>query len=127
MASVSKREWTHNGIKKSAWVVRYTDLGGVRREPVDEALLLGEHRLLARVRRFPVGFADGTLALVEVVVAGVDGDFAGVDLRDFRHRAVQELAVVRRHEERARQRLQKPFEPSALLDIVRHVVEAKSK
>lgn len=33
MASVRKREWTHNGVKKSAWVVEYTDpdTGGRRR------------------------------------------------------------------------------------------------
>ena len=30
----------------------------VRREPLDEALLLGEHRLLPRVRRFAVRLAD---------------------------------------------------------------------
>ena len=32
MASVSKRQWTHNGVTNFAWVVRYTDLGGRRRE-----------------------------------------------------------------------------------------------
>ena len=31
MASVAKREWTHNGETKTAWVVRYTDHGGNRR------------------------------------------------------------------------------------------------
>ena len=57
-------------------------LGGVRGEPIDEPLLLGEHRLLARVRRFAIGFADRALALVEVVVARVDRDLAAVDLGD---------------------------------------------
>ena len=57
-------------------------LGGVRREAFDEALLLGEHRLLPRIRRFAIGFPDGALTLVEVVVAGVDSDLAGVDLGD---------------------------------------------
>lgn len=31
MASVSKREWTHKGEAKSAWVVRYKDAGGAHR------------------------------------------------------------------------------------------------
>lgn len=31
MASVAKREWTHKGETKTAWVVRYTDEGGKRR------------------------------------------------------------------------------------------------
>ncbi|WP_371346098.1 tyrosine-type recombinase/integrase [Ancylobacter sp. IITR112] len=31
MASVAKREWTHKGETKTAWVVRYTDQGGKRR------------------------------------------------------------------------------------------------
>lgn len=31
MASVAKREWTHKGETKVAWVVRYTDQGGKRR------------------------------------------------------------------------------------------------
>ena len=31
MASVAKREWTHNGETNSAWVVRYVDQGGKRR------------------------------------------------------------------------------------------------
>ena len=44
-------------------------LGGVRGEPLDEALLLGEHRLLPRVGRLAVGLANGALALVEIVVA----------------------------------------------------------
>ena len=42
------------------------------------------------------------LALVEVVVAGVDGDLAAVDLGDLRDDAVHELAVVRGHQQRAR-------------------------
>ena len=31
MASVNKRKWTHNGVTKEAWVVRYFDEKGVRR------------------------------------------------------------------------------------------------
>jgi len=32
MASVAKRKWTHKGVEKEAWVVRYTDLTGNRRQ-----------------------------------------------------------------------------------------------
>ena len=31
MATVRKRNWTHNGVKKAAWVCEYTDRGGKRR------------------------------------------------------------------------------------------------
>ena len=31
MASVNKRTWEHGGATKTAWVVRYTDMGGKRR------------------------------------------------------------------------------------------------
>ena len=40
----------------------------LRLEPIDEALFLRQHRLLASVGRFLVGFADRPFALVEVVV-----------------------------------------------------------
>ena len=51
-------------------------LRGVRGEAVDEALFLGQHRLLTGVGRLAIGLADAPLALVEVVVARVDGDLA---------------------------------------------------
>lgn len=31
MATVRKRKWTHKGVEREAWVVSYTDQGGVRR------------------------------------------------------------------------------------------------
>jgi hypothetical protein len=73
----------------------------VRGEPLDEALLLGEHGLLPGVGGFAIGFADGALAFVEVVVAGIGRDLAAVDLGDARDDAVHELAIVRGHEQRA--------------------------
>ena len=97
----------------------------VRREALDEALFLGQHRLLARVRRLAVRLADAALALVEVVVAGVDGDLAAVDLGDAVDDPVHEVAVVRRHEERAGKRLEEGLEPDDRFDVevVRRLVE----
>ena len=92
-------------------------LGGVRGEPLDETLLLGQHRLLARVRRLAIGLANRALALVEVVVARIHRDLAAVDLGDLRDDAVHELAVVRRHQQRARPRLQEAFEPDDRFDV----------
>ena len=89
----------------------------VRGKPLDEPLLLREHRLLPGVRRFAVGLADRALALVEIVVARVDRDLAAVDLGDLRDDAIHELAVVRRHQQRARTRLQERFEPDDRLDV----------
>ena len=86
-------------------------------KPVDEALLLGQHGLLTRVGRLAVRLAERALALVEVVVAGVDRDLAAIDLGDLRHDAVHELAVVRCHQQRTRQRLQERLEPDDRLDV----------
>ena len=71
-------------------------LGGLRLEAVDEALLLGEHRLLPRVGGFLVRFSNLALALVEVVVAGIDRDLAAVDLGDLADDTAHEIAVARR-------------------------------
>ena len=90
---------------------------GVRGEALDEALLLGEHRLLTRVGGLAVGLADGALALVEVVVAGIGGDLAAVDLGDAGHDPVHEVAVVRRHQERAGPLLQERLEPDDRFDV----------
>ena len=92
-------------------------LGGVGLEAIDEALFLGEHRLLARICGFAIGLADGALALVEIVVARVDGDLAAVDLADLRDDAVHELAVVRGHQQRAVVRLEEAFEPDDRFDV----------
>src|SRR5512134_3158921 len=48
--------------------------GGMRREALDEALLLGQHRLLTGIGGLTVGLADCPLLLVEVVVARIDGN-----------------------------------------------------
>ena len=91
--------------------------GGMGREALDEALLLGQHRLLPRVRSFAIGFPDRALALVEVVVARIDRDLAAVDLRDLGDDAIHELAVVRRHEQRTGSRLQIGLEPDDRFDV----------
>ncbi len=92
-------------------------LGRVRLEALDETLLLGEHGLLAREGGLLVGLANGALALVEVVVARVRDDFAAVDFRDSRNNPVHELAVVRRHEKGAGERLQKLLQPDDRFNI----------
>ena len=92
-------------------------LGGVGAEAVDEALLLGEHGLLAGEGGLLIGLADGALALVEIVVAGVGDDFAGVDFGDLGDDAVHEFAVVRGHEQRAREGLEELLEPDDGFDV----------
>ena len=66
---------------------------------------------------FAVRLARRALALVEIVVARVDGDLAAVDLADLRDDAVHELAIVRGHEQRALVRLEEAFEPDDRLDV----------
>ena len=92
-------------------------LGRVRPEAVDEALLLGQHGLLPREGRLLIGLADGALALVEIVVAGVGDDLAGIDLGDLRDDAVHELAIVRGHQQRAGIGLEELLQPDDGFDI----------
>src|SRR6202023_1033611 len=92
-------------------------LRGMRGESLDEALLLRKHRLLPRIGRLTVGFADGSLALVEVIVTGIGCDLTAVDLGNLRDDAVHELAVVRGHQERAGTRFQKRLEPDDRLEV----------
>ena len=87
------------------------------REALDEAAFLGEHRLLARVRRLAVRVAERPLAFVEVVVPRVQRDLAVVDLGDLRHDAVHELPIVRRHQQRAGPGRQELLQPDDRLDV----------
>ena len=89
----------------------------MRGKTLDEPLLLGQHRLLARVGGLAVRFADRALALVEIVVARVGRDLAAVDLGDLGDDAVHEVAVVRRHQQRAGPRLEELLEPDDRLDV----------
>ena len=88
-----------------------------RLEPLDEGLLLGEHRLLARVLRLLLRGGDLALLLVEVVVARVGRELAAVDLDDLGDEAVHELAIVRRHDQRALEVAQEALEPDDRLDV----------
>ena len=91
--------------------------GGVGAEAVNETLLLGEHRLLAGESRLLIGLANGALALVEIVVARVGDDFAGIDLGDLRYDAVHELAVVRGHQQSAGVELEELLQPDDRLNV----------
>ena len=77
-----------------------------RLEALDEGLLLGEHRLLARELCCLSALGERALAFVEIVVAGVRGELAGIDLDDLADHPIQELTVVRRHHQRALKRAQ---------------------
>ncbi len=91
--------------------------GGVGFEALDEALLLGEHGLLAGEGRLLIVLADGAFALVEIVVAGVGDDLARIDLGDFGDDAVHELAIVRGHQQRAGVALEELLQPDDGFDV----------
>ena len=92
-------------------------LGRMGGKPIDEPLFLGEHGLLSSIGRLAVRLAQSALAFVEIVVAGVDRHLTAVDLRDLRDDAVQELAIVRGHQQGTREFFQKRFEPDDRLDV----------
>ena len=92
-------------------------LGGVRGKPVDEPLLLGQHRLLPGIRGLTIGLTNRLLAFVVFVVAGVDGDLAVVDFGNPGDDAVHELAVVGGHEQGGRQALEETLEPDDRFDV----------
>jgi hypothetical protein len=103
-------------------------LGGVRGaglEALDEGELLLEHGLLPLEGGLLLRFGERLLLHVELVVAGVRGELAAVDLENARAHPVEELAVVRRHEQRAVVLFQELLEPDERLEIevVRRLVE----
>ena len=55
MASITKRRWTHNGVEKEAWAVRYVDENGVRRSKQFEKKKLAEAFLRKAVREVEDG------------------------------------------------------------------------
>ena len=100
-------------------------LGRVLLEALDEALLLLEHRLLAREGRLLVRGARGLLVLVVVVVTRVAHELAGVDRHDAAHHAVHEVPVVAGHQDRRVRALEEALQPEDRLDVevVRGLVE----
>ena len=63
-------------------------LGGVRGEALDEALFLGQHRLLPRERRLLIRLPNRPLALIKIVIPRINRNFSSVDFRDLRHNAL---------------------------------------
>ena len=80
-------------------------------EPVDKLLLFSQHRLLPAKRGLLIRLAYGSFTFIEIVIAGIADDFAGVDLRNLRDNAVHEFAIMRSHQQRPWIRLQKLLQP----------------
>src|SRR4051794_31488274 len=90
---------------------------GARLETLDELDLLGEHGLLALELRLLLLLAQRPLLLVELVIAGVGGERAGIDLDHFRNHAVDELAIMRGHQQRAFVVVQELLQPDQAFEI----------
>ena len=90
---------------------------GARLEALDEADLLGQHRLLALELGLLLLLGDRALLLVEFVVAGIGGQRAAIDLDDLVDDAVHELAVVRGHQQRAVKALQEVLQPDQAFEV----------
>ena len=90
---------------------------GARLEPLDELDFLGQHRLLALELGLLLLLVLRPLQLVELVVAGIGGERAAVDLDDLVDDAVHELAVVRGHQQRALVALEELLEPDQAFEV----------
>ena len=90
---------------------------GARLEALDELDLLGEHRLLALELRLLLLLVQRALLLIEFVVAGIGRQRAAVDLDHLGDDAVDELAVVRGHHQRALIALQELLEPDQAFEV----------
>ena len=106
---------------------RLLGLGGIRREALDEFL-----QLLDLLFLLPVGFlhlADHQLAglVPEVIVSGVQLDLPVVDVRDHGADLVQEVTVVRHHDDRVFEVDKELLQPSDGIEIqmVRRLVQKK--
>ena len=100
-------------------------MAGARLEALDEGALFGEHRGLPVGLRFGLRRHDLALAEIEVVVARVGEHLAAIDLDDAGDEPVDELLVVRRDNQCAREALQELLEPEDGLDVevIRGLVE----
>jgi hypothetical protein len=92
-------------------------LGGLGAEAIDEAHLLGQHRLLALVLGLAPGGLERAGLLVEVVVAAVGAHLASIDLDDLGDHAVLHVAIVAGHEDRAGIGAQEGLEPEDRLEV----------
>ena len=90
---------------------------GARLEALDEADLLGQHRLLTVELGLLLLLVQRPLLLVERMVARVRGERAAVDLHDLGDDAVHELAVVRGHQQNPLIASEKVFEPDEALEV----------
>ena len=90
---------------------------GARLEALDELDLLGQHRLLALELRLLLLLVQRALLLVEFVIAGIGRQRAAVDLDDLVDDAVDELAIVRGHQQRALVALQELLQPDQAFEI----------
>ena len=95
-------------------------LRGVARaglEARDEGFFFGQHRLLTRILRLLMKLGDRALLQVEIEVARVRREVAAIDLDDLRHEAIEKLAIVGGHHERALEVAQEVLEPEDRLDV----------
>src|SRR5512133_2929748 len=83
----------------------------------DKSLFLCQHCLLALEAAFGLCGPQTTLLQVEIVVAGKHGDVPTVDLDHLTDDAVQELPIVRGHDQRTFEALEKALQPENRLDI----------
>ena len=90
---------------------------GTRLEALDEGDLLGQHRLLALELRLQLLVGQRPLLLIEIIIAGIGGERAGVDLDDLGDDAVHEGAVVRGHQQRTVIALQELLQPDQAFEV----------
>ena len=96
---------------------RLSRLRGIGREAADERLQVGDLRLLLRVVQQHALAHLRRRGHVLIVVAGIDAQFAVVEVGHVRADAVQEVAIVRDDHHRAVAFVEHAFEPADRVDV----------
>src|SRR3984885_12494441 len=90
---------------------------GASLEALDEFYFFRQHRLLALELGLLLLLVQRALLFIELVIAGISGQRAAIDLHDLGDDAVHELAIVRGHQQRALIAFQELLQPDQAFEV----------
>ena len=113
---VSRRDPLH-AFQRFETALRLARLARLRAEALDEAHHVADLALLTLVQRLLLRELRRALLFERRVVAGVELRRALLDVHDAVHAAIEELAIVRDHQQRARVAAQPFFQPYDCVEV----------